>query len=250
MSAEEKKKQEHVTHAGHIAATKSAASRKRHELEKNTLADTLNRVVKAFKEGPSRSTWIVIGIVVAAVGLYAVWHYFSTSSEEKSSARWLTAMRLFEGERLTVSADEKSPVLTTEGEFEKFIKDNEGTVQARIARFYLARMFLAQGERILGASRELALDRVRKAAELYEKLQGESSDWVVLHQEALLRAGKAREMLGDFGKALEYYNQLVKEYPKSAFLDEAKAGQKRLEEGSDSRKELEELYARLGRKGG
>ncbi len=235
MSAEEKKKHEHVTHHGQVAA-KSAASQRRHNLEKNTLADSMNRFVQALKEGPSRSTWIVIGVVVAAAALYFVWSYFSKSSDEKSSARWYTAFRLFDGESVTVGPDQKP--LPIEADLEKFVKDNDGTVQARVIRFDLARIAMAKGEAAV----------VRRAAEWYEKLQGETSDWPDLHQQALLGAGKARETLGDFSQALKHYNQLVNDYPKSAFLDDAKAGQERLKEGSDSRKELEALQARLSRK--
>jgi tetratricopeptide (TPR) repeat protein len=250
MSAEEKKKHEHVTHHGQVAA-KSAASQRRHNLEKNTLADSLNRVVQALKEGPSRSTWIVVGIVVAAVALYFVWNYFSKSSDEKSSARWYTAFRLFDGESVTAPADEKSLPLSNEAELEKFVKEHDGTVQAKVCRFYLARLAMARGEgRLGGLERDGALEHVRKAAGLYEKLAGETSDWPDLHQQALLGAGKAHEALGDFSQALKHYNQFVSDYsnPKSAFLDDATAGQERLKEGSDSRKELEALQARLSRK--
>ena len=195
-------------------------------------------------------TWIVGGVVVAAILLYFIWHYFSRSSDEKNSARWLVAMRVFDGESVTAPMDAKTPFLGPEAELEKMAKDNPGTSQARVARFYLARLSLAQGEKDLGSKREIALDRVRKAADLYEKLQADSSDSPVLHQEAILRGGKAREMAGDFGKALEHYNLLIKEYPKSAFLDDAKAGAERLKDGSATRKELEALNASLNRKGG
>jgi hypothetical protein len=249
MSAEEKKKHERVTQHGQVAA-KSAASQRRHNLEKNTLADSLNRFVQALKGGPSRSTWIVIGVVVAAVALYFVWNYFSKSSDEKSSARWYTAFRLFDGESVTVGPDQKS--LPVEADLEKFVKDNEGTQQARIGRFYLARLAMARAEgRLGGPDRDSALEQVRRAAAEYEKLQGETSDWPDLHQQALLNAAKARECLGEFSQALKHYDQLVSDYskdPKSAFLDEAKAGQERLKDGSDSRKELEAFQARLSRK--
>jgi tetratricopeptide (TPR) repeat protein len=248
MSAEEKKKHEHVTHHGQVA-TKSAASQRRHNLEKNTLADQIGRVVQALKEGPSRSTWIVIGVVVVGVVLYFVWHYFSKSSDEKSSARWYTVFRLADGESITPQPDDKGTALGPEAEWTKFAKENDGTVQARVARFYLARLAMARGESTVGGfGREAALEEVKKAADAYEKLQGETSDWPDLHQQALLCAGKARETLGDYSQALKHYNQLVNDYPKSALADDAKAGLERLKDGSVSRKELEALNAKLGRK--
>ncbi len=250
MSAEERKKHDHVTSPAHIATARSAASQRRHELFNNALVTKWQKFVEALKEGPSRTTWIVGGVVAAAILLYFVWHYFSKSSEEKNSARWMVAMRVFGEDSATAPVDEKTPLLSPEAELEKMIKDNPGTTQARIARFYLARRFLAKGEKDLGSKRDTALEDVRKAAELYEKLQADSSDAPVLHQESILRAGKAREMAGDFGKAVDHYNLLIKDYPKSAFLDEAKAGAERLKDGSSTRKELEALNASLNRKGG
>ena len=251
--AEERKKQDQITSPAHIAAAKSAASQRRHKLESNTLVDQLNRFVQTIKEGPNRTAWIIGGVIIAIVLLYAVWQYFARSSDEKSSSRWLVAMRIFDGETVTPVADEKAIPLGTEGELEKFVKDNQGTSQARIARFYLARIALAQGESGLGSQqRDIALERVQKAAKLYEELKGESSDTPILHQEALLRSGKAREMLGEFSKALDNYNQLIKDYPpikdrpKSDFVVEAEAGRDRLKDGSVSRKELDELFKKSG----
>ena len=190
-------------------------------------------------------------MVVAALGLYLVWNYFSRSSDEKSSARWVTVFRLADGESITPPADDKALPIAPEAEWERFVKENEGTAQARFGRFYQARIAMAKGEGgVGGPSREGALEYVRKAAESYEKLLGETGDWPDLHQEASLGAGKARETLGDFSQALKHYNELVNDYsnPKSAFFDEAKAGQERLKDGSDSRRELEALQARLSRK--
>jgi tetratricopeptide (TPR) repeat protein len=248
MSAEEKKKKEQVTSPAHIAAAKSAASQRRHQLESNTLASSMKKVVEALKEGPSRTTWIVIGLVATAVILFYVWRYFSHNSEEKNSARWFTAMRVFEGDRITPPKDDEKLALPPrpEDELAKFAKDNEGTMQARIARFDIARISLAEGERFLGSNRERALEQIRKAAELFEKLQGESSDIPILHIEAIFKAGKAREMNGEFNKAIEQYEKLLKEYPKSAFKEEAEAAKARLKEGSATRAEAEALFKNKG----
>jgi hypothetical protein len=223
----------------------------RKQLETNVLADRLGKFVKGLKEGPSRTTWIVLGVIAAGVILFFVWQYFSKSSEEKDSARWYLAMRLFEGERTSTNPDDLGTATGgNERDLEKFAKDNEGTTQGRLARFYLARMALAQGEDKLGSRRETALANVRKASDLYEKLISESSDWPVLHMEAIMRSGKAREMLGDFDKAVEFYNQLISEYSKSAYVDEARDRVKKLEKGSDSRQQLDALYVRLASKSG
>jgi hypothetical protein len=245
MSAEEKKKHEHVTSPAHIAAAKSAASQRRHQLESNTLVTQWNKLKDTFKDGPPRSTWIVGGIVVGAVVLYFIWSYFKTSSDEKNSARWVAAQRLFEGESLTPSPDDKT-LPGSEADFDRFAKANEGTTQARVVRFFLARMAMTRGMSRISSSRDAALLEIQKAAVLFEKLQGESSDDPILHIQSILFAAKAREMLGDFSKAFEYYNRLEKEYPHSAFIDVAKAGQKRVAEGSAWRVEHETLFKAKG----
>jgi len=219
----------------------------RKQLETNVLADRLGKIVQALKQGPNRTMWIVGGVVVAAVVLYFVWNYFAKSSEEKSSTAWVQLMRLLSGESLTPS-DEKGITPSIQAELEKFAKDHEGTSQARIARFDLSNLALAEGEKRLGPNQELPLEDVRRSADLYEKLQSETTDYPVLHQLVILRCGKARETLGEFDKALEKYRLLIKDYPKSSFLDEAKDGEERLKEGSARRQELERVFREYSRK--
>ena len=86
-----------------------------------------------------------------------------------------------------------------------------------------------------------AWSSIRKAAGIYDKIQGDFTDIPALHQEIILSAGKAHEMIGEFAKALSYYDQLKKDYPNSAFLAQAEAGQKRLHEGTQARSEVEDL---------
>jgi hypothetical protein len=217
----------------------------RHKLETNVLADRLGKFVHTLKEGPSKSTWIVGGVIAGVVVLWFIWKYFAAQSDENNSKRWLVTMRILDGESVTGPIDQSTPPPSTEMELEKLAKDNEGTVQARVARFYLARMALAQGEKSIGSNREVAVEKIRKSAELYKKLQSESTDVPILHQEALLREAKAREMLGEFKAASDNYKLLIKDHPDSAFQKEAEAGVERLKDGSDSRKELEALADRL-----
>jgi len=247
MSAE-RKKSEGVTAPGHIAATKSATAQRRHELEQNTLAETLQKVKLFFTEGFSRSTWIVLGIVAAAVLLYFIWRFFAHSSDDKNSELTVKLQLLMEGESLSAKEGEKAliPRADPEKEFTEFAKANAGTVQARIAEFRLARLRLTRGELELGSpnSRRQALESIAKAAKDYEKLQGESSDVPLLHQEALLRAGQARECLGEFDKAQSNYEKLISEYKNkdkpNEFVKAAEEAVERLKDPT-KRKVLEEL---------
>jgi predicted negative regulator of RcsB-dependent stress response len=251
----EGKKSEAVTAAGHIVGTKSATAQRRHSLQQNTLAETLQKFKQVFSDGLSRTTWMVLGIVAVAVLLYFVWRFFARSADEKNSELSVKLQLLMEGESPSPKGDkDKGPVpFDAEKEYDEFAKANAGTVQGRIARFQLARLRLTQGQRDLGnvLGRDKALDAIDRAAKAYEELQGDSSDVPLLHQEALLRAGQARECLGEFDKALANYEKLtaIKEYKDSVFTKMAADAAKRLKD-PDTRRELEELKATFSKKGG
>lgn len=187
----------------------------RKELQTNVLADRLGRLYEGVTEGPSRTTWLVLGVAALVVVLVLAWRYFAASAEAISAARWV-----------------RLDGLTTAGELEDFIndKDNKGTPQLNAARFELARMSLAEGLREMGKPlrRPEAVGQVRKAAETYEQLAGESGEVPLLQAEALAGAARAYESLGEFAKAKAFYERLVKEHGKSALAQEAGASLERL----------------------
>ncbi|HZY86980.1 MAG TPA: tetratricopeptide repeat protein [Gemmataceae bacterium] len=191
----------------------------RKELQTNVLADRLGKAVQGIKEGPSRGTLLLVG-GAALIGLLAfVWWYFWSTSQAADSARWAAW-----------------DTLSTPAALESFAqnKDNQGTPQGRLARFQIARLNLLGGLRELGSARAAATDNLRKAARAYEELANESSDSPLLHQEALLGAGKANESLGDVDKAKGFYKQLADRHPDTAFGKDAKAQLERLEkDGKD-----------------
>jgi predicted negative regulator of RcsB-dependent stress response len=255
MSAQGKKS-EHVTAPGHIAATKSATATRRHELEKNTLAETLQKFKQMFSEGFSRTTWWVIGIIAAAVVLYLIWRFFARSSEAKNSELSFQLQLLMEGESPTQApkpAEDPARMFLTfdaEKEYEAFAKANPGTVQARIARFQLARIYFTRGQRDLGATLPQERDQARqflgKAAKLFGELEGETSDVPVLHQEALLRTAQAYECLGEYKDAEKNYDKLAKEYKDSEYGKLAAAALKRFSD-PDTLRVMEELKKSFGK---
>jgi tetratricopeptide (TPR) repeat protein len=76
-------------------------------------------------------------------------------------------------------------------------------------------------------------EEYQSALSEYAKVQAqrETSHW---HAAALLQAGKCSERLGDFTKASEYYEQLIHEYPRSPFAEDAQ-GRHRLADRMISR---------------
>lgn len=200
----------------------------RKELETNVLADRLGKTLQSFKEGPSRSTMLWAAGLVAILVLVFVWTVVQTQSLNTSSDLW-----------------EQWYGLDSASGLESFAKDHGNSVQGRLARFQMARLDLAGGIADLGtpALRSEALERVRKAAELYESLINESAGQPLLQQEALLNSGKAYETLEDTAKAKSSYQRLARDFPKSIAGKEAATCLERLEAGAADLEKLKKLGA-------
>jgi tetratricopeptide (TPR) repeat protein len=202
----------------------------RKELKTNALAAGLNQLVESIKEGPSRTTWVYIGIVALAVSLFFIWRYFSNLAEAKSGARWVEWQNL-----------------STPQQLDEFIKDkdNQGTMQNRLARLQSARSDLYLGLRDIAAvdphAKTSARESLRKAGETYDKLIEEVSDIPPLQEEALLGAARAYESLAEFDKAKGFYERLVKEHGNSLAGKEAKGALERFEKNPQDYKNLAEL---------
>ncbi len=208
----------------------------RKELERNVLAQQLGRAYQGIRQGPSRGTVIFLGVIVAAVLIYFVYRYFSQSSADASSHRWLKLD--------TALFPQQLGDLLEEGDF----KDS---AQYRLAQLRMARADLARGLRDLGhvnpRVRNDARERIEKAAKLYDELAKSPGRVPLLHQEALWGAAKAYEALGgadNIDAARERYEKLRSEYPTSALGKDAKKQLDRL--GSDAtRQELREINREL-----
>ncbi len=191
----------------------------RKELMTNSLAQTLEHTVQRLKEGPSRSTVVVLVVVGLAVLLFFVWRWFSQNAQESDSGRWL------QWDNLTVPS-----------QVNDFLKekDVEETTQARLARFLEARRRLADGTRDLGFNRTTSHENLTEALKLYSGLADQTSDRPLLHEEALLGAGKAAESLGKYDEAKGFYQKLADKYPDSARGRSAKASLARLNDASNA----------------
>jgi tetratricopeptide (TPR) repeat protein len=202
----------------------------RKELETNKLADKIGGFVQSFKEGPSRNAVIYGSLVAVALLLFVVYRWVSSNATANDSARWL-------------SWDQIS---TREG-LESFASENADTEQGRLARFELARLDLVDGTSKLGGFNKLeAVKSLRRAAESYEKLAGETGNPPQLTQEALLNAAKARESLGDYDQAKQLYARLAREYPQSLKGKNAAEQAKELETPGIELEELKVLVKDLG----
>jgi tetratricopeptide (TPR) repeat protein len=176
----------------------------RKELQSNTLAQTISHTLEGLKEGPSRGTVLFLVVLALVLVLIFTWRYFLHAARETDSGRWL-----------------QWDDITSQDQLTKFMDDKElqGTTQGRLARFLAARQALSEGLENLGQKgifKENAVKKLQTARELYTKLVDETADRPLLHEEALLNAGRTYESLGQYKEALGYYKQLADKYPNTA----------------------------------
>jgi tetratricopeptide (TPR) repeat protein len=198
----------------------------RKELETNKLADKIGGFVQSFKEGPSRNAVIYGSLVGVVLLLLIIYRWVSANTTASDSARWL-------------SWDQ---VATRTG-LESFATENGETEQGRLARFELARLDLVDGLARLGSpiSRTDGIKSVRRAAEAYKKLAGESGNTPQLTQEAMLNTAKALESLGEYGEAKQWYERLARQYPQSLKGKNAAEQAKALDSPGPDLEELKQL---------
>jgi hypothetical protein len=201
----------------------------RKELVTNSLAQTLGQTIQGLKEGPSRRTVLVLVVIGLALILYFAWHYFSASSEAADSELWV-----------------RWDNLVSPGQVDAMLKENDvaDTPQGRLARFLAARSALQEGLRELGQPSGKSQENLKKAADLYGKLAGETGRNPLLHQEALLCAAQAHESLGQYDEAKRLYGQLAQQYPDTPRGKDAKQQVDRLS-NKDNEEDLNDLKNRL-----
>jgi hypothetical protein len=221
---------------------------KRHQLQRNALADGVGRLVQGMRSAPTtRSTmiWIFVVLAVAAV---VVWQYGAHATQVKYSALWTT-----------LDNDLRDP-LTGPSKLQQFSGENRGTIPARSARFQLARMNLETGQAGLRVSyqRVEAAKRVNEARKQYKKLAGECVDAPLLAQEAMMGVAQAEESLVsipgavldpadadevfDLARALKSYQELARTYPDSFLGQKADNRAKEIEKHEPA---IQEFYNNL-----
>jgi tetratricopeptide (TPR) repeat protein len=205
----------------------------RKELQTNALADRLGKWLQELRAGPTTNALIFWGFLILAVGIVVGLVWYANSANSARSALW-------------VSLDSANSIT----DLDKLIKDHPGTTPARIAEFEKARALMREGlEYLLAISdkqREEAVDKIKEAGELYEKLANEMTDNPPLTQEALFGAGKAQESLGEIDKAIEFYkDKLAAKYPDSPLGKEAAKQAESLEKNRETAKEFYDELKKL-----
>ncbi len=166
--------------------------------------------------------------LVLAFTLIGVWFYFTATATAASSTLW-TKLDLTGGADLQKFAQESN---------------HQNTVQGRWAEVRAARLDM-QDVALLGGSnaeRDKAATEIEGARAIYQKLVQEAGDTPSLMQESLMGLAKSNEILGDLGKAKQYYDQLARDYPKTALGQQAQQRSKALDD-PDVKDQIQTLAA-------
>ncbi|GAB6166307.1 hypothetical protein JCM19992_23070 [Thermostilla marina] len=183
---------------------------RRHELQHNDFAEWLVQWYR--KLAPHGRLIGGIGVlIVLAVVLYIVQTNRSRSyREEAASALW-AALRV-----------------GTTANLEDVYENYNKTASGQMALLIAADLHLQQGCNQLTVNKADAADEIRKALDAYMQIYERPRN-KELKERALWGLARAYEALastsegqGEADKALEYYKQLIEEFPQSCYLDMAK----------------------------
>jgi hypothetical protein len=203
---------------------------RRHELQHNVLADSLERWIEAMKPY-SRA---VLAGVIGAVVLFAVWGYMANQSRERAAAAW----NEYYAALAPTSTDPREALSSLVSRF-------PGTPVGQAARAVLADIQLDDGTTRLFMDKSAGRDELQKAAEMYQALLLEADEPSMLAR-ATFGLARAHEALGkDLPRAVDEYRSIARKWPNSPYVDEAEARAKSLE--SDETKSFYDWFAKYER---
>ncbi len=214
----------------------------RHELQRNTLAEGMKRLVEGMKSNPRPTSTLIWVFVLVGLGIFAVWQYMASASQSRNVALWT---------QIDAATHDPREGL---GPLESIGRQYGNTLPGRTARFQVARLQFQRGQADLTSRRnEEAAKTLQEARDLYRRLTDECADAPLLAQEAMMSVAKADESLAgidtpgapekDLKQALQEYQRLAKAYPKGDLGQEAGRRAKELEDNlADVTKFYQQLY--------
>lgn len=205
----------------------------RKELETNTLADRMGRLLETAKQKPQGSTmlWILFGVAVVVVSLFA-YRWYDVGKAEKSEGWYLYYLAA------VFDADEKA-----------LLDSYAEQTQGRAVRFERAWRATWAATKKLGVDPKGARDLLNLASKEYDRLREECEGDPVLAPEAIYSLAVIEETLSvedrmHLNRAIDYYEDVSKKFPQSAYGQLAK---NRLEilNSDEGRKEVNMIYQDL-----
>ena len=197
-----------------------------------SIETTLSKT-ELFIANNQKTIMIVLAVLIVAVlAVFGVKKYYLEPREKDAQAAIYHAEQYFENDNFATALNGDGNYLG----FVDVINDFGGTKTANLAKYYAGICCLNTGDfnqavsylksfkgkdvlvssLALGAMADayMELDNIAEAAAIYVKAANESANTLTSPM-YLLRAGMAYEMIGDYQKALNAYNEIKKEYPTS-----------------------------------
>lgn len=210
------------------------------------LADRLTHGSEDFVKKNRNVLLGLFAVIAAAVVGGLLFYNFHNSKNEEAQAAMFQATHYFEADSLTVA-------LKGDGQHEGFISivEEYGSTKAgNLARFYAGVAYLKQGKYqealnyledyksddlilqgralALQGDANLELGKKQEAAELYLKAANYKANEFFSPQ-YLLKAGMAYEESNNHNAAIEAYDKIIKSYPNTAEVNDAKKYKARAE---------------------
>lgn len=177
-------------------------SERRHELEKNELADWLASSVEAIRPYQNAILGVVI-LIAAAVVAFAVWR---NMAQRQATVAW---------------DDYFHAIQTREPrELEDVVNRHAGSRVAHWAATSAADLRLAAGCDLLFEDKPSALYELRNAVDLYLMVLEQSREQALLER-ATFGLARAYEAQIDLDQAMEHYAEVVERWPDGPFAEVA-----------------------------
>jgi hypothetical protein len=206
-------------------------SERRHELQHNELADWIIKSAKAIQPYQNLLLAVVVITVVAATA-YTWW---TRTTVEQTGRAWDE----LNGGVAAASAGGSLDKLL------KVVEEYPDTSVGRTAAVVLADFRLASGCSRRFMSKALAEPELSKAIELYEADLKEGHG-EFLRERATFGLARAKESKGDLPSARQYYDEVVKKWPRGTYAAVAKQRLDDLERGETKR--MYDDFAKFDRK--
>jgi hypothetical protein len=217
---------------------------KRHQLQRNALADRMGRLFETMKSSPRSSSTLIWAFIIVTLATLVLWQYGAHANQSRYSALWT---------QVDVAGRdwERGPTYLA-----RISDDSRGSLPGRSARFELARLQFSGGQKGIRSflERTRAIEDLKFARSNYAKLVDDCLDAPLLAQEAMMGVAQAEESLVgvpksndssevfDLGQALGSYQKLADQYPDSIL---GKQAAERIKTINERRPEIEKFYAEL-----
>ena len=176
---------------------------RRHELQKNELADTLAQGIDAVRPYGR----IIAGVILGLIVLIVAWAYTSNKSAERQAAAWREYFKAFN----EFDLDALSEVA----------EDFSGTTAAIWARLSLADLSLERGTTRLLSDKTAGRQLIERGANAYQSVLSNTGN-PMLEQRAHLGLGRSMESLNNLDRARREYQIVVERWPDTAVGLDAK----------------------------